>query len=44
VIRAVSETVSTSKWKIAEYSRELHDASEPPHQPTAPVRGLVADD
>jgi transcription initiation factor TFIIB len=44
VVRAVDETVPTSKWKIANYSRELHDASERRHQPTATVAGLVADD
>jgi transcription initiation factor TFIIB len=44
VVRAVGETVPTSKWKIGEYSRKLHDASERRHQPTETVRGLVADD
>jgi transcription initiation factor TFIIB len=44
VVRAVEATVPTSRWKISNYSRELHDASERRHQPTAAVAGLVADD
>jgi len=44
VVAAVSETVPTSKSKIASYSRAVYEAGETHLTPTDPVAGLVAGD
>ncbi|WP_137684069.1 hypothetical protein [Haloarcula mannanilytica] len=44
VVRAVSQTVPTSKHRIKHYSREVYEAGETHLRPTDAVAGLVADD